>query len=461
MQRFRFGIILALSLAGVTLSAQQNVGSPRGPAKLAAEAQEMARTAVSDPSLTSQVTSAKPQLTLVSTGDETSLRAEAGLEKGPWLLSLKVEQPIEKGQQEVTLVDLDGLPAGSKATFKATKVDFGSSFDPTFLIKTCNDFNQEKGPSQPVPVPSNDPTYAACAEELRKRPDPWPTRIEDAEADAVAAVCADYNKTGADPLLPKQGVCTDIESTRKALPSRDWSDQLDKKVAEARKKVCEEFNANQPASWGWILTRGSGNCLFSTLKEKGPKWLVRGARDTHFSPRYFSFGTSFQHQSFEFTDKTAPNIEKPDEQSKFAVGFSTEGGRLWFLDRGQLYLGANASVTRAFKGATAAQVCQPIENTNATKCVDIALGAPEEKNTQRVGIEARFSPWSMAIGFLPRITYEFKQRLKTAQLITFFLPHETKGLNGGIELAIRNDGKGPIGRLFIGASFDVFPGQLR
>jgi hypothetical protein len=406
------------------------------------------------------VTSAKPQVTLSSNGDDTSLRAEAGFQHGEWLLSLKVEQEIEKGQTEATFVDLDGLSPGSKATFKATRVGLGA-FDPTGLISTCNEFNKEVGPSQPIPL-ANDPSpYEKCAAALRQRPEPWPTRIDDAEAEAVAATCAEFNKTGAALLLPKGGVCTVIKTTREALPDDDWRQQLDKKVGEARKKLCEEFNSTQPASWGWILTRGSSTCLFSTLEQKGSKWVVKAAKATNFSPRYFSLAASTQQQTFKFTDKAAPNIEKPTEESKFAVAISSEVGRLWYKSAGKLYLGASGSITRAYKGADAVEVCQLLENTNAAQCIDIALAGPEEKNAQRVSVEARFLPWGMKIGFLPRVSYEFSKHVTTGQLITYFLTDEAKGLNGGVEFAIRNDGKGPLARLFIGMSFDVFPGQIR
>jgi hypothetical protein len=290
----------------------------------------------------------------------------------------------------------------------------------------------------------------------------WVARVEAAEQEALTEICAEYNKTGANPpIFP--AACRDAARVKQTLPD-DLDEKLDKKIVELQSKVCDEFNATQPASWGF-LTIGGSDCTLSSLETRGDEWAYDAIKETKFSPTIVSFSAAVDRQDFEFIeigpqDPAVPledQLDDPTEQSKFGFAVTTAAGKLFYLKPVRpLYFGGGLSFSRAFKGGAAKQVCRPSDTAGVTLCEEIVTAAPTEENRKTIHLEARYFPFKR-LGLVPRLAYEFEQGIATSQLTAFFLTHETKGLNGGIDLAYRDDGKGFIARLFIGTSFSILP----
>jgi len=540
------------------------------------ELSQRARAALQDPSLSSPITAALSQLTLISSGDETSLRAEAGTQAGEWGLGLRIETAIESGTAKADLIDIAGLTGKSKATFTATRT-FAGDFDETAILDVCDDYNEAVGQLDPLPPGpsgcgdrirqnvadwdrlasgrvlspreqagaerdrallaefgeaeqkalaaicneygahrlgrSDCATVAAvrtalpaewmvklekkvmelsaplctrvCAATLEdraaaweerertgeklddiekvqaERDRDWRDRVRAAALEAQESICTDYNKTGAPPILPED--CRDRTVLLPRL-SAEWRAKLAAKTDELAVKVCQEFNATVPASWRWINTSGRSGCTLSALREKGSRFEAEAVRKTRFSPTLFSISAAVDRQDYKYIvidplDPAAPpkeSLADPTEQSEFGFAITGAYGKLFFVGRSFLYGGGGVSLTRTFEGGPSKQICQPSDTEGVTLCEDIVTAAPKEKSRQTVHAEARWFP-SKRVGLIPRVAYEFDQEIASVQLTTFFLAHETKGLNGGIDVGYSDNGKGLVARLFVGTSFSLLP----
>lgn len=118
-QTLGFALVLSMQLAPAAL-AQDDPAM----AALTNDAKEQINDSVVEPSLTSPMTPPTAQITLLSSQGDSKAVAKLGYEipEQDLTIGLRVVAPIEKGQEEVALADLDGLTSGSSATVSLTRL---------------------------------------------------------------------------------------------------------------------------------------------------------------------------------------------------------------------------------------------------------------------------------------------------------------------------------------------------
>ncbi len=469
---------------------------------------DMIAPSLRDPSLTSVNTA--PIISLSTTQKDGSVAAEivAELNKD-WLLSLKAEAPLGKGQEEAELANLTGLNAGSTATLGVTRILW--NVKPDRLKQLCIDRNQKLPPVRPLrlPIPADGCSLESLAAHGGEE---WAARGRRAQeqAQALAAVCADYNQSIPDTDrcslrglrnrsedLAQEGqtaldeavdqVCAEAnrlgqtprfilqsesenvrnvlknqgekECTMDALPA-SWKEKAQQKQDKNLTEVCQEYNESLPEDWIHLSGTEESECTYLNLKHEGLGKEALEAMELS-PPKIFSLRVSTGRQSFKVADSaTLVNVDtvKESTESKDSVSGTLTFG---LLSRQGTYWGVNATAKQDYKGSPANEVCLPIPNTGGTQCRQMVLKAPQKSETEVYQLELRrfFSlvgSETANFGLNPRISYDAEKSAEAYQLILYFLGNEA-GLNGGLDLAYRSDTDDFAVRAFVGKAFRLIP----
>ncbi len=426
--------------------------------------------AVADPSLSSAVTNGAPQVTLTSGKDGSSLVGEIGLSvPGDWIWSLRLQAPVENGQEEVELASLEGLGAGAAATMGLTKVFFQVT-DPGAILGICDQFNSTLTPKEPIDIPAGE----CSLDNLRNHRDQNRQEIANrVERQTNAAFCMELNKIGQSKQFllqkdtqfqgnPPKGFEDCDSFIAKLRASAGDSDRklvvkLDEKLGENLVTACQENN--QTPTEGFIDT--SVRCQLDDLpvSQGGVKWRQRALDAVGISaPKFLSLKVSASNKVFkvakEETIDNTPTLTE-DKISKENYSGTASFGVLY---RG-FYYGANAIFERLYKGSPVTQICRPIPGKPGEACSNLALQGPTPANQDLFQAELRkfFSPH---LGINLKASYERREAIKGYQFLLYFLRNEDKekgGLNGGLDFGYRSDTNDFTIRAFIGTALKIVP----
>ena len=428
---------------------------------------------ISDPSLTSPVTGGQPQVTLTSSKDGSNLVGEVGLKfPGDWIWSLRLQAPVENGQEEVELANLEGLGGGAVATMGFTKVFFQVA-NPEGILKVCDDFNR----TRPARTPINIPEGRCTLTQLQRSQNPEePVLARRVTRQASVDFCDEINKRGLQGrfLLQKDldfvgnppagfedcnafiqrkreeaAVRSPVSESARALVA-----ELDQKIQDSLQAACREHNETLPE--GWIDT--SVSCALSDLEQRpgGRALREKALKEIGLSsPKFLSIKVSASNKNFKFakdvTVDGVPTIEEAKESKDSYSGTASFG----VLNRG-FYYGANAIFERLYKGAPVSQICRPIPNRPGDTCSNLALKGPQRADQDIYQVELRRF-FSDHLGINAKVSYEAQEKVEGYQLLVYLLKSDDKGLNGGLDFGYRSDTNDFTVRAFIGMSLKIVP----
>jgi hypothetical protein len=427
-------------------------------------------TAISDPSLSSPVTAGRPQVTLTSNKENSNLVGEFGIKlPGEWTWSLRLQAPVESGQEEVELATLEGLGSGAVATMGFTKVFFQVA-NPDGIFKICDQLNSTLSPREPINIDNKECTIKELS---APRDTAGQQIVRQVTRQVSLAFCDEINRNGQhDNFLLQEGVdftgappngfedCeTFLAEKRKSKDDADRQliAELDKKIEENLLPACREYNKALPS--GWIDV--GVNCQLSDLKKRpdGDALKEKALKEIGLtSPKFLSIKVSASNKTFKFAKDVmvdgVPTIEEAKESKDSYSGTASFG----VLHRG-FYYGANAIFERIYKGAPASQICRPLPNRPGDICSNLALKGPQRTDQDIFQVELRRF-FSDHLGINAKVSYEAQEKVEGYQLLIYLLQSKDKGLNGGLDFGYRSDNKDFTVRAFIGMALKIVPDSV-
>jgi hypothetical protein len=424
-----------LPLLCCILQAQPAASQAKAP-EIADIVKSRAEAATVDPSLTSDVTSGKPQVTLLSDSNNTIASGEIGVNwSDVTRLILRMEAPLQKGAEETSFADLDGLRGGTTASFGLTRY-FLRVGNIDNIQGVCVDYNRHvRRTVVPIDILAGD----CKLETLEDRDENLASAARQGIGSALAAVCAEYNGMG----LKRLRSCSLEELHTAGDP---WGKKADEATKKALDAACKSYNAVADE-----ISIDAGDCDYETLVAKGGSWGDAAIAAVGLKPTIiFSLKGSVQNSRFTFAEPPALKRETISRNSAaLRVGLGA-------LMRPRVFGGASYRMQHQYEGANATQLCTPLPDTTSFTCSNIALKRPTSDNHHLLQGELRLFPADW-LGLNPKYTHDFTSGVNGYQLLAYFLTSKAAGLNGGIDLGFRDDTNKMGLRVFIGATFGVVP----
>jgi hypothetical protein len=411
-------------------------------AQTAADEKSRAEFAISDPSLTTDISAGRPQFTLLSDSDNTTAAGEIGVDwSDVTRLFLRMEAPLQK-DGDTTFADLDGLRGGTQASAGLTHY-FLRIKNESAILGVCEAFNKEnRNKPLDLDIAAGKCTLKNIDESESDKDDNISTEARLSIAHAFAEVCLEREAQGKGRLAGK--ACT-LDNLKAA--GEPWAT----KAAEAEKKaldgVCKAYNVVTDP-----INIAAGQCTSQRLRAGGTFWEKRAMVAAAVRPTIIlTLKGSVQNNRFKFAEP--PSLER----KTFSRNSSALRAGLGMLFDPHVFGGASYRYEHSFEGASPTQVCSPIPDTTSLSCGSLALKPPSREDHHVVQAEFRLFPTDW-LGLNPKVSHDFKNGGVTGyQLLAYFLTSEKAGLNGGVDLGYRSDEKKLGIRVFIGATFGVLP----
>jgi len=429
--------------------------------------------ALTDPSLTALAQSEDPQVTLEASKDGSVAAGRIGFSLKQWTTSLVLKAPVSSGQTEADLANLDGLSAGATASISATRefrVDSEGKGASIYsgLTGVCERYNKkllgEIEESRPnwsrIDIKKGEctvKTLLGCGSR-------WASQARMLAENALAETCLEFNLSTPNRkqhLSILQFEAVDLQATaghptgqnnrgctQQQIQSlgTEWNNLFIEKLKSKLKPVCEAYNS-PPVDQLTTLT--TGECSYSALKEKGPRWQLRALRASKQKPWFLTFDISASQTDFKFIEPTGEFEEQTT--TKYNKGLSAALGTF----RSGIFYSLSYRHETVFKAAKKVELCQPIPGTGAFSCSETALAGPTEVNRKILGFDVKSYIFPMIAGNL-RILYDFEKQFWNPHLFFFFIPSKGSGLNLGVDLAFSTlEDEHFTARLFLGASFKL------
>lgn len=454
---------------------------------------------LADPSSTAFAQPANQQLTLVSSEDGSDVVARIGYLAKGWLLNLKFQAPVDK-QVEVALLTDDGFTNKTTSTLSVTREfypEWSNSkkdrlggvctrhnldvFEKLAVNRSGSKEGWEPLSTSQCKVDDAKPATLLALPLLQRGPT-WQRRVLDARQEALNKVCETNNALRPDALVAPAGLVGSSElvgpdqaykavcgfdqlfgddgllgtdwipwpmGTSAGKPGK-WKDLYLKELNTRLARICREFN--DPASVESVdatLVHDPSECSTQTLAEKSPKLGLMALRAMSVNPFYLTAEAVAAESDFSWIDP-----EMMFEEQKTSETNTSYGLALGHLRRGVFYsLGWRKQTV--FKGAPSVELCTPLGDTIATTCRNTALAGPARTKTDlyQADIRAYVSP---RVALNLRAIHDEVSKDWEYHLLSYFLQHEKKGLNGGVDIRY-SEKKDWQARLFIGVSFELIP----
>ena len=145
------------------------------------------------------------------------------------------------------------------------------------------------------------------------------------------------------------------------------------------------------------------------------------------------------------------------------TGYKVQAFGGYIFPSGKVSLGGGIAYSRTYKPGDDVQLCAPNGVGAQIACFNGPLGTPAQTNRYTLSGEMRWRlPLPMfsndaAIGFAPRVGYEFNSHSTQFELPIYFVPEKgKKSLNGGVRFAYNTGSKDFAFGLFVGVPFSIF-----
>jgi hypothetical protein len=341
-------------------------------------------------------------LLLEASTESKKAKARVGWSSSDWLGEASVTTPIDEGDEEAELANLDGLAGGSTLELGVGYVLWNPHADAIAQTKACAGYAVATYECDPKKLPKE------IAERITK---------------AQAEVCKQH------------GVAT---CTRDGLPN----DAAKLAFDEATAAVCRSDRADLEVNPKQALTRMK--CTSVELADKEHPEFRRqfDAATNYGSATLFGARAKIGRQSFKFADPMTYAKQTADETT-FALSASL--GR---IVEDVVYVALSYEFQSTLKEGTSAERCRPLDMSGNLECLTLALGAPTRSRSHLVrGELRRFISDKAAVVF--RAAYDFSDKVLGFEVPIYFLQRKDEGLAGGVTFGFRNDQDSPSVMLFI------------
>ncbi len=217
--------------------------------------------------------------------------------------------------------------------------------------------------------------------------------------------------------------------------------------------ICTDLN-NEVAAEERLDVAG-GKCSYLNIKRlvaahpELARYQLEFLRALPFQLWYVTGAASRSRSDFEFVDATTFEDQAASKDSTSYIGAVS-------LLRKGIFYSLGYSSQQVFKGAAQTELCQPLDEQDALICREVAIGGPTERERKiaRLDVKGYLNP---NLGVNLRILNDLKNNIWNPHLLFYFLQHDKKGLNGGIDLSYSSDDDDWQARVFVGSSFNILP----
>ncbi|MBD3299178.1 MAG: hypothetical protein GF341_11020 [candidate division Zixibacteria bacterium] len=226
-----------------------------------------------------------------------------------------------------------------------------------------------------------------------------------------------------------------------------WNIQLPSR--ERAHKVCADFLGVESLELDVVCDED--------LFEGDSTWIRRyraAADEKHLANTpiyYFRVEGTAGRQSFAFADPTSLE-EVNDDETVWSFGASA--GTFLFNQ-----VGISAAVEREYgiRANPPVTICRPLEGHDATYCVDLPIGRPNEVRRDIVSVSFLHYPGRTQIAFRPTIHRDLTKAVTGVEIPIYFVPGRDSGiLEGGVTIGWRSDNEDLTYSLFIGRAIALY-----
>lgn len=154
----------------------------------------------------------------------------------------------------------------------------------------------------------------------------------------------------------------------------------------------------------------------------------------------------FTRAKFDYVDATtlAPGSEKhPQYSATVSYGMVPNTGPLYFV-------GFGYTLQQSWEAKKKQNLCRPVTGTDALRCTEVSVGAPEEKDKRVFEVRSRwFSRDDFAFDVV--LQHDFEGDAQSIELPLSFIRGKDNLFNGGIVFGWRSDENEFTASFFIGA----------
>lgn len=222
-------------------------------------------------------------------------------------------------------------------------------------------------------------------------------------------------------------------------------------VVARQAAACEAYYVSEGVAPGDIKkTNDKGEIIYpcTRLALKGSYRDMFDEAVDWGTPVLLTARAKFGREVYEFASSP---VFKDERETHTSYAFTGALGTI--IPTGDL-IQASFQYQKAFEAEDSEQICTAFDGSTSTRCRDIAIGPPILQRKRIIQIEGRIFP-SVAVGFNPKIAYDFNKEAVSLQLPIYMFRAKEGGLNGGVIAGWRSDTKSFKVSLFIGQVFTL------